>query len=80
MSTHFGQVEQFEIGKDDWQLYRLEQFFLTNGITDDRKKVAVFLTVIGAKAYNYALLRNILAPWKPAEKSYEDLLDALKII
>ena len=48
-----GQVEPFDLQVDDWVLYaeRLEQFFVANGITDDAKKVAVLLTVIGGKAY-----------------------------
>ena len=46
-----GQVEPFNPQVDDWVLYteRLEQFFVANGITDDAKKVAVLLTVIGGK-------------------------------
>jgi len=44
-----GQVEPFDPQVDNWVLYtqRLEQFFVANGITDDAKKVAVLLTVIG---------------------------------
>ena len=56
-----GHIEPFEIGSNDWELYaeRLEQFLLANGIDDDKKKVAVFITVNGPKAY--ALLRNLVA-------------------
>ena len=73
-----GQVEQFELGSDDWVLYteRLDQFFLANEITNDTKKVAVLLTAIGPKAYS--LLRNLLAPVKPATKEYEELTDVRK--
>ena len=49
---------------------------MANGITEDVKKVAVFLTVIGDKAY--ALLRNLLAPIKPATKSYSELVKVMK--
>ncbi len=64
-----GSVEPFDPDSDDWQAYteRLEQFFLVNDITTDQKKVAAFLTLIGAKAY--LLLRNLLAPEKPAGKT-----------
>ena len=52
-NNQIGHIEPFEIGSDDWELYaeRLEQFLLANGIDDDKKKVAVFITVIvwGAK-------------------------------
>ena len=51
-------------------------FFVANGITDQAKKVAVFLTVLGGKAY--ALLRNLLVPTKPADKAYGDLVKVMK--
>jgi len=62
---------------DDWSSYveRLESFFLANEVKDE-KKVAVLLTVIGTKAYN--LLRNVITPAKPAKKSYQQLVDAMK--
>ena len=71
-----GQVEPFDPDADDWQVYaeRLDQFFAANEISGE-KKVSVFLTVIGSKAYT--LLRNLLAPTKPADKSYKDLVEAL---
>ena len=67
-SAQIGHIEPFEIGSDDWDSYaeRLDQFMLANGIDDDKKKVAVFITVIGVKAY--ALLRNLMAPMKPDTK------------
>ena len=77
-NNQIGHIEPFEIGSDDWELYaeRLEQFLLANGIDDDKKKVAVFITVIGPKAY--ALLRNLVAPTKPHEKEYKELIDAMQ--
>ena len=76
-TAYIGQVEPFEPGTDDWQLYteRLEQFFAANEIPDGKKK-AVFLTVIGTKAYS--LLRNLLAPTKPDERSYSQLVEVMK--
>ena len=60
-----------------WVLYteHLDQFFVANAIVD-KKKVAVLLTVIGAKAYS--LLRNLLAPTKPADTEYADLVKVMK--
>ena len=55
---------------------RTEQFFIANGITDDARKVTVLLTVIGGKVY--ALLRNLLASAKPAEKSFDVLMKVMK--
>jgi len=72
-----GNMDNFNPDVDDWSSYveRLESFFLTKKVKDE-KKVAVLLTVIGTKAYN--LLRNVIAPAKPAKKSYQQLVDAMK--
>ena len=72
-----GCTDTYNPDTDDWSAYveRLELFFLANEIKDD-KKVATLLTVLGTKAYS--LLRNIIAPSKPAEKTYEQLVDTMK--
>ena len=49
-------------------------FFLANEIKDV-KKIAVLLTVLGTEAYS--LLRLIIAPLKPTEKTYKQLVDAI---
>ena len=73
-----GQVEAFKLGTDDWEQYteRLEQYFVANGITDGARKRAVLITVMGGKAY--ALLSDLLAPTKPADKTYTELVEVLK--
>jgi len=53
----------------------VELFFTANGIKDE-KKVAMLLSVIGPKIY--ALLRDLLAPDKPQDKSVADLFATLK--
>ena len=72
-----GTMDPFDPDTDSWPAYseRLEQFFVANDIADG-KKVAVLLTVIGTKAYT--LLRNIIAPDKPASKEYGALVEALR--
>ena len=69
-------MPQFEEAVEDWQSYqeRLEQFIIANSIGED-KKVATLLTLVGPKAYK--LLKNLVAPAKPSEKSYEDLTKVL---
>ena len=71
-----GGMPQFEEAVEDWQSYqeRLEQFIIANSIGED-KKVATLLTLVGPKAYK--LLKNLVAPAKPSEKSYEDLTKVL---
>ncbi|KAF2890216.1 hypothetical protein ILUMI_15957 [Ignelater luminosus] len=53
---------------------RLEQFFVANGVAQDRK-VSVLLTLIGSKAYG--VLRDICDPQKPSELSYDSLCQKL---
>lgn len=54
---------------------RLEYFFIANAITEAEKKKAVLLSVIGPATYK--VLRNLLAPNKPGEQSYAELVDTL---
>ena len=49
-TAQIGQIKPFEIGSDYWELpEQLEQFLLANGIVDEKKNVAVLVTVIGQK-------------------------------
>ena len=71
MAAKLGHVEPFNVQTDDWSLYteRLSQYFVANDITEDKKKVAVFLTVMGNKAYE--LLHSLLAPVAVADVGIE---------
>ena len=71
-----GSIEPFRIGKDDWELYieRFQQYVVANKVEDDRR-VATLLTVMGSEAYS--LLTNLIAPTKPREKTYDQLVDAM---
>ena len=78
-SNTVGQMEPFDHERgDDWPTYvkRLEQYFAANGMTEEKKMVAVLVTVMGAKAYG--LMRNLLAPVKPADKKYTELIQVMK--
>ncbi len=74
-------IEQFDPAVEQWTQYveRLEQFFVaTNDVTGEDKKDkrrATFLSVMGRDAYN--LLRSLIAPEKPSEKSFEELVAVL---
>lgn len=69
------QMEHFnhESG-DDWPTYveRLEQYLAADNVTEEKKKVAVLVTVMGAKAYGF--LQNLVAPAKPADKKFDNLV------
>ena len=54
----------------------MELFLQANAVADGRK-VAVFLTLIGPKTYG--LLRNLVAPEKPSEKTLEILQRKLHV-
>ena len=75
LSVH---IEELCDDKGVWNQYaeRLEHFFTANGITSDEKKQAVFLTVIGVKAYKH--LRSLIVPTKPGEKDFAVLAEAMK--
>lgn len=68
-----GRIEEFNPAQNDLESYteRLEQYFVANEVTTEEKKTAVLLSVIGAKAYE--VLKSLIAPDKPSEKSYADL-------
>ena len=77
-----GRVDEFDGARDDWPQYveRLEHFFTANGIEDAEKKRSVLLTVIGAATYKTlrnSIYGNILAPAKPGDKTYAQLVEAL---
>lgn len=74
MATTLGRIDDFDSDKEDWTSYleRLEQYFLANDLEGEeveKKRTAVFLTLIGRKTYH--LLRSLIAPDKPASKSYK---------
>lgn len=62
---------------ESWSAYieRLEQFFVANDISQE-KQVATLLSVMGATTYG--LLRNLIQPERPKDKSYKDIVDLLK--
>jgi hypothetical protein len=70
-------------------LERLEQYFIANSIGQcspdatpalltaaDKKKVAVFISVMGRNSY--ATLRDLCSPASPKEKSFSELCDMLR--
>ena len=74
--TMLGQMEPFDIEEgEDWPTYieRLEQFFTANDVNTAEKKVATLLTVVGANTY--ALIKDLVAPNKPAMKELVKILE-----
>lgn len=54
----------------------MDHFFAANEIADANRKKSAFLVVIGPAAYT--LVRNLVSPTMPGEKSYDELVKALK--
>ena len=64
--------------KEDWTEYveRFKQFLIAMNVTDGDRKQAMFLTCVGRNTYK--ILRNLLAPKKPEEESFDNLTKVLE--
>ena len=73
-----GKIDEFDRHKEEWPQYveRLGFFFIANSITTAEKKRAIFLSVVGAATYK--VLRNLISPELPSEKSYDELVSVLE--
>ena len=75
-----GHIGQFDPVVEQWPQHveRFKQFFVVNDITGEEKAVkrrATFLSVVGCSTYN--LLRSLIAPAKPTDKTFEQLVEVL---
>src|ERR1043165_307083 len=77
MAIAIGKIDSFDDNVEDWATYieRVEQFFITNDIVDE-KKVPALLSLIGGKTYS--LLRSLTAPAKPSTKSFDEIVATLQ--
>ncbi len=62
----------------DWTAYteRLEQCLTANNVEDATKRRAVLLSVCGASTYK--LIRSLVAPGKPTDRTFKELVELLK--
>ena len=67
----FGKVDEYN-ETEEWRHYieRVNHFFEANEITDLAKR-SIFLVSVGAKTYK--LIRSLVTPADPKDKSYEEL-------
>ena len=72
-----GRIDSFDLKTDNITEYieRVEQYFIANDVTDEKKQTAIFLTVTGNEMYS--LLRNLLAPESLAGKTVKTLSETL---
>ena len=71
--AHHGTIGEFDPGKEDWASYteRLQLYFMADDVDDANKQRAILLSVCGPKTYQ--LIRNLIAPAKPTDKSLEEI-------
>lgn len=76
MAGVLGNLGPFDDSVEQWSAYteRFEFFVMANGINEE-KKVATFLTVIGAKTFN--LFRALAQPKKPGEFMHDEIVRIL---
>ena len=62
---------------DDGPTYveRLKQYLSVNNVTEEKKKVAVLVTIMGVKSYS--LMQNLVAPSKPADKNFSEMVKTM---
>lgn len=67
----------FQLESGDWEIFseKMECFFLTKNITEDKIKVATLVTRLDNDAH--ALLKQLVAPAKITEKQYKDLIETM---
>ncbi|XP_052405263.1 uncharacterized protein LOC127951422 [Carassius gibelio] len=73
-----GSLAAFDAKVQTWEEYSeiVEQFFVANGIEDEGKQRAILISVVGPQTYS--VMRNLLSPTKPSEKTYQPLITMLK--
>jgi len=54
----------------------LQEYFIANEIEAAAKNKAILLSVVGAEMYQ--LMQSLVAPEKPMEKSFDQLVDLVK--
>ena len=75
--TTYGSISEFWHDSEDLATYleRMELYFSANDIPDP-KQVPIFLNVVGSATYG--LLRSLLAPVNPKDKSLAELMQTLR--
>ena len=76
MATH-GSIGEFKNAQEDWQSYieRLQQCFVANDVKTAEKQRAILLSAVGGPTYQ--LIRNLLAPEKPHNKTFAQIVEAV---
>lgn len=75
--AQIGRLDEYKPENESWSAYieRAELFMIANDV-DDTKQVATLLSAVGASTYG--LLRNLVQPAKPKDKTFEEIVNILK--
>ena len=79
MAVKHGAVGEFNSDQEDWVSYteRLVQYFVANDISEEGdKRRAILLSSCGPTTYQ--LLRNLVAPGKPTDKSFTQIVELVR--
>ncbi len=73
----YSRLREFNPAVEDWISYaeRLEFYFTANEVKEADTQRAVLFSVCGAATYK--LIKNLLAPTKPADASFKDIVKLL---
>ena len=77
MAKH-GFTGEFDRSQEDWVSYceQLEQYFVANDVKNADKQRAILLSVFGVSTYR--LIRNLVAPNKPTDKTFAEIVKLVK--
>ena len=75
MAAVHGSMSAFNPSSENWRAYveRLEQYFVANAIDTVERKRAILLSICGAETYQ--LIRDLVSPEKPADKTYQEITE-----
>ena len=78
MAGLIGKIDEFDSKCEEWKQYeqRLEHYFCANGVTNEEKKRSALITVVGRD--NFKLMRSLIHPLEPKDKSYDELIAAMR--
>ena len=73
-------IKEFDSEKEDWRDYieQVEQYFIAHGLSGEDKvtsRRALLLSGVGSSTY--VTLKSLLAPVKPADKTFEEIVSIL---
>ena len=79
INAAIGHLEDLQVGTEDFNCYikHMVQYFIANDVPK-AKKVAAFLSSIEAKVYK--LYCNLVAPYWPKDKRFNDSMKMLHVL